>query len=633
MQIRNARVGHQNTIVSLAFSPDGRNIVSGSWDGTAKVWNALSGELLFTFSWGSRQVNHVAWSPDGTTIAVAGDPPDSELDEKQLASYQSYFDHRDTSCFDVQDDTTDASELRLYAADDGRFLRSFDELGGGVAFSPDGSKMAAISWNGLCIIERETATAIAHYDNENLGLRSVFYSRDGKDIACVSSDGVHVIDALSATAVRTVPVCHDGCFFNQCEDPENETAYIKRFWQQHLPGFSPVSCSDHGSEMQRICFCPARTRAAIVPQLHDHNVLLVDASGDALDVCASLESGIRTASFSPDGTCLAVAGDGQNIRIWDLSTMNERIPIGAPPVSLSSVAYSPNASFVAVGNRSGDFGVFDSNYLHLVASYSLGGQSGFFLDFGSKGDFLAIGCETGEVEIVSFPDFERITRVATLHERFYGGMVSSDDAHLYGVFGSDSRNKEYKAELICWSILHERVENRRSLPDGSHVTSVCASPSRHQMAIATTNAVYLADVSSEATLKSFVMKEKSMIEKLVFVGDDELLIANEGYGMQLVDINQKKLIRSFVATRDGPNCLSAFGDLLVRATAYFKEIEQFELASGTLKRYYRGNRNCVSGLAVSKHQKNTLVSAGDDGTLKLWDMESGELKKSVVVEL
>jgi WD40 repeat protein len=40
--------GHSDTVTSVAYSPDGKHIVSGSWDSTVKVWNAAAGKEVRT---------------------------------------------------------------------------------------------------------------------------------------------------------------------------------------------------------------------------------------------------------------------------------------------------------------------------------------------------------------------------------------------------------------------------------------------------------------------------------------------------------------------------------------------------------------------------------------------------------
>jgi WD40 repeat protein len=58
-------------VYTVAWSPDGARLATGSYDETAKVWEADSGRLLVTLSSHSGGVNGVAWSPDGDRLATA----------------------------------------------------------------------------------------------------------------------------------------------------------------------------------------------------------------------------------------------------------------------------------------------------------------------------------------------------------------------------------------------------------------------------------------------------------------------------------------------------------------------------------------------------------------------------------
>ena len=61
--------GHTGEVTALAFSPDGATIASANWDGTLYLWNAVTGEQLFTLEGHKGGVRSIAFSPDGKTIA------------------------------------------------------------------------------------------------------------------------------------------------------------------------------------------------------------------------------------------------------------------------------------------------------------------------------------------------------------------------------------------------------------------------------------------------------------------------------------------------------------------------------------------------------------------------------------
>ena len=73
--------GHSNWVISVAFSPDGQLLASGSWDKTIKLWQPSTGEEICTLTGHSDSVDSVAFSPDGQLLA-------SDSDDKTIKIWQ-----------------------------------------------------------------------------------------------------------------------------------------------------------------------------------------------------------------------------------------------------------------------------------------------------------------------------------------------------------------------------------------------------------------------------------------------------------------------------------------------------------------------------------------------------------------
>ena len=64
--------GHDNFVYSVCFSPDGKWIASGGWDGKVKLWSRASGKVARTWSGHEGIVLGLAFSPDSRSVASTG---------------------------------------------------------------------------------------------------------------------------------------------------------------------------------------------------------------------------------------------------------------------------------------------------------------------------------------------------------------------------------------------------------------------------------------------------------------------------------------------------------------------------------------------------------------------------------
>jgi WD40 repeat protein len=197
-------IGHSGLVRSVAFSPDGKRVVSGSFDQTIRLWDVESGEAIGSpFTGHTSYVYSVAFSPGGTHIA-------SSSHDKTVRLWNAHTGKPPQLKFKIQNGYVSsiavfsASQRVACASSDGTVqIRDFDvgqlaaaPLTGdmtcitSVAVSPDDKSVAAVDSNGkVCHWDVESRRLLSHAETTFSGPTSLSFSPNSTQLILSRHDG------------------------------------------------------------------------------------------------------------------------------------------------------------------------------------------------------------------------------------------------------------------------------------------------------------------------------------------------------------------------------------------------------------------------------------------------------------
>jgi eukaryotic-like serine/threonine-protein kinase len=291
-------LNHSAAVSSVAFSRDGQRILTGSWDKTAKVWDATTGEELFSLVGHTNPVSSVAFSRDGQRIV--------------------------TGSFD--------KTARVWEASTGKelwVLEGHTQSLSSVAFSPDGRWIVSGSWDQTAKVwDAATGHELRSLVGHHRGVLSVAFSPDSQRIVTGSQD-------------------HDA-----------------KLWEA-ATGKESATLAGHSAPVASVSFSPDGQRIATAGD--DQTARVWDAgSGNGLLAVKRHGSQISSVAFSPDSQRIVTGGGSVNseipnvsinigngdrtARIWQASNDMETLTLQGHTNRVTSVAYSRDGQWIVTGS-------------------------------------------------------------------------------------------------------------------------------------------------------------------------------------------------------------------------------------------------------------------------------------------
>ena len=285
---------HSGPVYSAQFSPDGKCIVTASYDHTARVWNAQTGEPLTEPLRHSEGVMSAQFSPDGKWIVTAS------LD----------------------------NSARVWDAQTGQALTGPLNHGDqvyGAQFSPDGQRIVTASVDKTaCVWDAQSGRRLTEPMQHTDAVYSAQFSRDGKRIVTASFDKTaRVWDARTGKALSG-PMKHGDKVHSAQFDPEGKRIVTAswdgtaRVWeaQSAQPLTEPMK---HDGPVLSAQFSPDGKR--IVTGSMDATARVWDAQNGHLLAGPMRHNGqVFSAQFSPDGKRIVTASWDNTARVWDATT-------------------------------------------------------------------------------------------------------------------------------------------------------------------------------------------------------------------------------------------------------------------------------------------------------------------------
>jgi WD40 repeat protein len=370
-------IAHSNPIVSAAFSPDGKQIVTGDGaDAAASVYDTSTGDLFTVLTGHVQAVTDASFSPAGDLIVT----------------------------------TSDDHSARIYRSTGGpvaELLGNGRELTG-ASWAPDGNALITASKGGIARLWDPNVTAeprLLLLGTHSRPVTAVSFNSDGTLAVSAGADGKaqvwHIGHGLIGTLAHGRPVT-DAAFAGNVVVTASEDG-TARIWRPR--GGAPLHTLRHGAPVHALgvgstgrLIATGGSNGAVELWAKDGKRLWLKRQG----------GDITSAAFSPDGRLLVTSSTNGTARIWRVSDGRSLHVLKGHQGAVVQAAFSPNGRYIATAGEDSTARIWDVRAgkrlnRHL---WGLGGPPLTSLAFNPSGTLLATASTRGGVRLLRVPSGE-----------------------------------------------------------------------------------------------------------------------------------------------------------------------------------------------------------------------------------
>ncbi|MBR8839700.1 MAG: caspase family protein [Stigonema ocellatum SAG 48.90 = DSM 106950] len=577
-------VGHEGFVNSVAFSPDGRYIVSGSDDKTLRLWDIHGNLRGQPFRGHESCVTCVAFSPDGQYIVSGSRDNTLRLWDIHGNSQGQPFCGHENWVYSV---VFSSDGQYIVSGSRDKTLRLWDIHGNpqGQPFygHKDSVYAVAFSSNGQYIVSGSRDKILRLWDiHGHLHGQPFQGHEDSVYAVAFSPDGQSIISGSLDNTLRLW-------------DTQGNSQ------GQPFRGHENSVCT--------VAFSP--DGQSIISGSVDNTLRLWDTQGNQQGKpLRGHESFVNSVAFSPNGRYIASGSRDKSVGLWDIESNQQGKPFRGHESVVLSVAFSPNGQYIISGGSDDTLRLWDIHG-HLQGQPFRGHKGSVYaVAFSPNGQYIVSGSYDYTVRLWDLQGNMQGQSFSG-HEDWVYSVAFSRDGH-YVVSGSQDKT------VRLWDI-HGNPVGEPFCGHEASVASVAFSPDGHYIVSGSHDkTVRLWDLQGNLQGQPFCGHEKN-VTSVAFSSDGQRIVSgSHDYTVRLWDLHGNLLTQPFRGHEDSVTAVAFSPNAqYIVSGSDDNTVRLWNLQGNPIGQPFQGHKGSVTSVAFSLDGQY-IVTGSWDTTLRLW---------------